>query len=465
MSILSTLSIGAQSLKTQQLAIQTTGHNLANVATPGFSRQRVELVSAYPSFVGGIFVGQGVDAASVQRVVDRFTEAELLSLHREVGYSGAESWALSSLQEVFPLSGGVNGALSELFGALADLASNPAGAAERVSVIAKARAVGENLALTRQSLTSLQTNLDKDLQSAVERVNILTEKIARLNDQISFIEVRGEPANDFRDQRQTLLQELTSLTGSTVREDANGQVTVLVDGLLLVGGVRFASLNSDTVNANGLHSVTYRNPDGAAFDASSLFSAGEIGSLLNARDNLVQDVIDRIDSFAQTLVGQFNTQHAAGFDLNGNAGGNLFVPIASANGAAAAVRVDATLAADPRLIAAAQSASTLPGDNRNALALVGLRSTTIPALGGLTLEDHFLTLIGDVGAQVQASQSRYDFQQALLTQTQARRESVSGVSIDEEMTKLIQFQRAFEASSLLVTTADEMYQALIEMAR
>jgi flagellar hook-associated protein 1 FlgK len=239
----------------------------------------------------------------------------------------------------------------------------------------------------------------------------------------------------------------------------------LVDGLLLVGGVRFASLNSDTVNANGLHSVTYQNPDGAAFDASALFSAGEIGSLLNARDNHVQDVIDRIDSFAQTLVGQFNTQHALGFDLNGNAGGNLFIPIASATGAAAAVRVDATLAADPRLIAAAQSASTLPGDNRNALALVGLRSTTIPALGGLTLEDHFLTLIGDVGAQVQASQSRYDFQQALLTQTQARRESVSGVSIDEEMTKLIQFQRAFEASSLLVTTADEMYQALIEMAR
>jgi flagellar hook-associated protein 1 FlgK len=465
MSILSTLSIGAQSLKAQQLAIQTTGHNLANVATPGFSRQRVELVAAFPSFAGGVVLGQGVDAASVQRVIDRFTEAELLSLHRQVGYSEAESGVLTAVQEVFPLSGGVTGALGEFFNALSDLASNPAGAAERVNVIAKARAVGDHLALARQSLTSIQINIDKDLQSAVERVNILTEQIARLNGQISFVEVRGEPANDFRDQRQTLLQELTSLTGATFREDVGGQVTVLVDGLLLVGGERFATLNSDSVNANGFHSITYQNPDGAGFDASTLFSAGEIGALLNARDRHGQDVIDRIDRFAQTMVGLFNTQHALGFDLNGNAGGNLFAPIVSAAGAAAAVRVDAGLAADPRLIAAAQAANTLPGDNRNILALVGLRSTAIPALGGLTLEDHFLSLIADLGAEAQASQSRYEFQQGLLTQTQGRRESVSGVSIDEEMTKLIQFQRAFEASSMLVRSADEMYQALIEMAR
>lgn len=465
MSILSTLSIGAQSLKAQQLAIQTTGHNLANAATPGFSRQRIDLVSAFPSFEGGVVLGQGVDVTSVQRVIDRFTEAELLSLHRQVGYSRAENWVLDSVQEVFPLSGGVNGALSEFFGALSDLTSNPAGAAERVMVIAKARALGESLALARESLTSLQTNIDKDLQSAVARVNILTEKIARLNDQISFVEVRGEPANDFRDQRQTLLQELTSLTGSTFREEKDGQVTVLVEGLLLVGGVRFATLSSDSVNVNGLHGLSYQNPDGAAFDVSSIFTSGEIGSLLNARDNLVQHVIDRLDLFAQTLVGQFNAQHALGVDLDGNAGGNLFTPIASTAGAAAAVRVDPALAADPRLIAAAQLPSTLPGDNRNALSLAGLTSTTIPALGGLTFGDYFRSLISDTGAQAQASQSRYDFQQGLLSQIQARREAVSGVNVDEEMTKLIQFQRAFEASSMLVRSADEMYQALIEMAR
>jgi flagellar hook-associated protein 1 FlgK len=123
------------------------------------------------------------------------------------------------------------------------------------------------------------------------------------------------------------------------------------------------------------------------------------------------------------------------------------------------------LSANPRLIAAAAAPTALPGDNRNALAMLGLRSATVPALGGLTMEDYFLSLVSDLGARAQAAQSRDDFQQSLLSGAQARRESASGVNIDEEMTKLIQFQRAFESSSMLVRTADEMYQDLIDMVR
>lgn len=465
MSITSTLSLAAQSLKVTQLAIQTTGHNLANVATPGFSRQRVDLVSAYPSFNGGVFIGQGVNVAGVSRAVDRFVEAELLSLNGEVGYSDTQSRALNSIQEAFPLPGGVNGALSEFFGALSDLANNPAGLTERVSVIGKARALGDTLAQTRQVLTSLQRDIDQDIGSATQRLTVLTEQIAGLNNQISFSEVRGEAANDFRDQRQTLLQELVALTGATVREVEDGQVTVTAGGLLLVGGDRFATLSSDAVGANGLHLVTYQSPDGTSFDATTLFGAGKIGSLLQARDVQVQQTIDQLDLVAKTVVDEVNAQHALGYDLTGAAGGDLFTAIATTAGAAANVQVSAAIAADPRLIAAATSASALPGDNRNALALVGLRSTPFAALGGQTFEDRFLSLVGDIGSQAQAAQSRFDFQQALLTQTQSRRESVSGVNLDEEATKLIQFQRAFEASSMLVRTADEMYQSLIDMVR
>jgi flagellar hook-associated protein 1 FlgK len=288
-------------------------------------------------------------------------------------------------------------------------------------------------------------------------------QIAGLNKRIAFTEVGGEFANDFRDRRQTLLQEITNLTGATVRDDTNGQVTVTVGGLLLVGTDRHASFQADDVNLAGLHALTYTSPDGTSFDASTLITGGQIGSVLNVRDNLVQDMIDRVDLFAKNLVDEVNAQHALGFDLIGNPGGNLFNPIAVVAGAAATVEVDAALAADPRLIAAAASPDALPGDNRNALALVDLRSTTLAALAGQTLEDYFLALVGDVGVQVEGAQTRFEFRQELLTRTQARRESVSGVNIDEEMTKLIQFQRAFEASSLLVRSADEMYQAVIEM--
>jgi flagellar hook-associated protein 1 FlgK len=235
--------------------------------------------------------------------------------------------------------------------------------------------------------------------------------------------------------------------------------------LLLVGGDRAASLDAETLNAVGLHSVTYTTPDGLSLDATAQLTGGKLGSILDMRDVQTQNIIDRLDQFAKTLVDEVNAQHALGFDLTGAAGGDFFTPLAASAGAAANVSVAAAVGADPRLIAAAASAATVPGDNRNALALANLESTAFPALGGLTLQDALLSLVGDVGSRAQTAQTRIDFQQALLSQTQARRESVSGVNIDEEMTKLIQFQRAFEASSLLVRTADSLYQSLMEMVR
>jgi flagellar hook-associated protein 1 FlgK len=465
MSILSTLSLAAQALKAQQLAIQTTGHNLANVATPGYSRQTVDFVSAYPSFEGGVILGQGVNVANIQRVVDRFSEAELLDLQAGSGYADARNQALASIQSAFPTSGGIDAALSSFFNALADLSNNPAGTAERISLIGKANALGQALALTRQTLGGEQSNLDQNLQGAAQQVNGLVGQIATLNVQISTSEIGGQQANDFRDQRQSLLQQLTNLTGATTQEDASGQVTVNVGGLLLVGGNRYATLKTDTLNSAGLHAVTYQSPDGSSFDATTLFTQGQIGSLLNLRDSQVPGIISRLDQFAKTLVDQVNAQHGLGFDLTGAAGGNFFAPLSTTAGAAANVQVDSAIVADPRRIAAAAAASTVPGDNRNAQALATLQSTSFAALGGLTLEDHFLSLVGDVGSQAQTADSQARYQHLLLTQTQARRESVSGVSIDEEMTKLIQFQRAFESSSLMVRTADQMYQSLIDMVK
>ncbi len=465
MSITSTLSIAAQALKVQQLAVQTTGHNLANVATPGYSRQRVDLVAASPSFEGGVWVGRGVDAAGVQSIVDRFSEAELLTVNGKVGFSETEHRSLSAIEQAFPTSGGIDAALNNFFGALSDLASNPSGQAERVSLIGKANGLGESLRQARNVLLSIQTNLDKDLEATGRQLNVLTKQIAALNQQIAFGESTGEPANDFRDQRQVLLQQLSHLTGITSREEKDGQVTVMAGNLLLVSGSRAATVDSSTLGPSGLHVLLFQGPDGLTYDATSLFTAGQIGAILKTRDSDMPEIIDRLDLLAKTVVDQVNAQHAGGFDLDGAAGGNFFTPMISQSGAAGLVQVDSAVVSNPRLIAAASAAAGAPGDNRNALALVNVQNASIPALGNLTIQDYFLSVLGNIGEQAQTVEERLDFQKALLTQTQTRRESASGVNIDEEMTKLILFQRAFEASSRLVTTSDEMYQSLIEMAR
>ncbi len=467
MSILSILQVGAGAMLAQQQALQTTGHNISNADTPGYARQRVDLTAAYPTNRGSFFLGLGVNPTAVSGIVDNFMEAQLVSLKSGLGSSDAEYRALAGVADALPVTEehGVGPAVEKFWSALSELANNPGGQAERLNLIGSARTLGAVLGQTRSALVDVQTHLDKDLDTAVRRVNTILPQIASLNGKIVEGEVSGQRANDFRDQRQLLLQDLSRLTGATAHEESDGQLSVQVDGLLLVSGQSAASLDGSQLNSAGFHTVTYVNPEGASFDATSLLTRGEIGGLLTSRDTTVTGFIDRLDVFAKNLVDTVNAQHALGFDLNGAAGGSFFTPIAATAGAAGVVQVDSAVLADPHLIAAAQSATSVPGDNRNAQALAGLQTSVQVALGNRTFKDYFVGLVSDVGQQLQTSQDASEFQQALLDQTQARRESLSGVNIDEEVTNLIKFQRAFEAASRLISIGDEMYETMINIIR
>lgn len=466
MSIITSLSIAARAMQAQQEAIQTTSHNIANVATPGYSRQRLSLSTAYPILEGQLLLGNGVSATGVQSVVDRFAEADLLGRQSSLGFTQAEARALGGIQDAFPVSGGVADALDRFFNAWSALSNNPGGQAERTAVINAANALGDQFRATRSLLTSAQYTLDQDVNQDVGQINSLISRIADYNTQIAAVEASGQTANDLRDQRQVLLQDVSRLTGATVLGGAPGeQLTVLAGGLVLVAGSRAATLDASTFAPSGFREVTYTSPEGLSFDATALFTGGDLGGTLSMRDAEIPGMLGRLDQLAKSLVDQVNTQHTAGFDRNGAPGGNFFNPIGAVAGAANSIQVTAAVAADPSLIAAAASAAGAPGDNGNALAMAALQSTTIPALGNKTPADYYLALVQDVGAEAESAARNLDFQQALVTQAQARRDSVSGVSLEEEMTNLILFQRAFEASSVLVRTGDEMYQTILDMVR
>ncbi len=467
MTILSTLNIASEAMQAQQQALQTTGHNISNAATPGYSRQRADMTSAFPLQQGTIILGQGVKVAEIRSVVDKFLEAQLTSLKGGVGFADAQSRPLASVQELFPTDGqsGIGAALQAFFSALSDLSINPGGKTERVQLIATAQALGNAFAETRSGLVSAQTNLDKDLHGKVSELDALLPQIADLNREIAASEVSGNPANDLRDQRQLLLQQVSSLTGATIQESANGQVSVVAGNMLLIRGDRAGSLDDSNLGSSGFRQILYRTRDGTSFDATSLLNQGEIGGLLATRDAELPALIDRIDQLAKTLVDGVNSQHASGFDLNSAAGGNFFDPIASVSGAAAQVRVTSAITADPSLIAAAQDAGGVPGDNRNALALANLGNAPFASLGNSTFNDYFLSLEEDIGGKAQNSQSASDFQSSLLNQAQVQRDAASGVNMDEEMTNLIQFQRAFQAASLLVQKGNEVYQSILDMVK
>ena len=472
MSILALLNIAGQALGAQQNALRTAGHNLSNVDTPGFSRQRVELVSAAPDVQGQFSIGLGVQVGGISSVVDRFLEDQLVRQHGATGFAEAESRALSLISEAFPLgeAEGLNAAFDSFFSALNDVVNNPSGLSERILLVSRAQTLGETFGQVRSTLTNAQIGLDKDLDRTVRSLNAVLPQIAELNKQIVAAESGGGRANDLRDQRQNLLQEVARYSDATVIEDSDGRVLVQVSGLVLVGADRAATLTTTIDPASNLRQITYQGSGGGNANVTTLFDDGEIGALVQARDTTLPGLVDRLDALAFNFVSTVNTQHALGFDLNGTAGGNFFTaipaaapPAATHAGAAALVQVAAALAADSDLIAAAQDATGVPGDNRNVLALVNLQTTTVATLSNQTFQDSFLSMVADIGSQVQASENAANFQKALLTQTQVKRESVSGVSIDEEMTNLIKFQRAFEAAARLITVGDEMYQRVLAM--
>src|SRR5258706_27956 len=467
MSILTTLSIAARAMQAQQDALQTTSHNIANVGTPGYSRQRVNLSAAPPILEGQLLLGNGVSVTGVKSVVDRFAEMELLSRSAALGFAQAESRALGGVEDAFPVAGGLQDGLDAFFNAWSALSNNPGGQAERVALINAASGLGSQLRQTRGLLVNAQANLDQDLNQSVGQVNSLLSQIADYNGQIAAAEAGGQPANDLRDQRQLLLQDVSRLTGATVIGGGQGeQLSVLVGGLVLVSGDRAAALDAGTLAPSGFRQVTYSSPDGGLnFDATQLFTQGEVGGILAMRDVRIPDMIGRLDQLAKTLADQVNLQHAAGFDLNGAPGGDFFTPIGAVAGAANGLQVAAAVAADPSLVAAAQTAAGAPGDNRNALAIAALQNSLLAALGNQTPGDYYRSLVQDAGAQAESAGNNLDFQQSLLSQAQVRRDGLSGVSLEEEMTKLILFQRAFEASSVLVRTGDEMYQTILNMVR
>jgi flagellar hook-associated protein 1 FlgK len=182
MSILSILHVGAGAMLAQQQAVQTVGHNLSNVDTPGYARQRVNLATAFPVNKGLFFLGMGVNVTGVTGIVDSFMEAQLVGLKANLGSAEAEHRALAGVADAFPVTEqeGIGPALEAFWGALSALANNPGGQAERVNLVGRARTLGDILGQTRTALTDVQTHLDRDLDTAVRRVNVILPQIASL---------------------------------------------------------------------------------------------------------------------------------------------------------------------------------------------------------------------------------------------------------------------------------------------
>ena len=455
--------IGSNALAAYQRALAVTGQNIANVNTPGYSRQEIILNEALPENGRPGQIGTGVEASEIRRSVDTFVEQQLLSSNERLGQFGAAQKSLSKIQLLFNDSNdqGIAAGLNEFFKAWQDVATNPADLTARTVLLSKADGVTTLLNQGASQLSTQRISLDGQVQNGINDVNALASKIADLNSQIKLIEVSGQQANDLRDQRGRFLNDLAGLVDISSIEDATGQVTVFVGiGQLLVTEQKAYELTGvANVANNGLLDVRYDGGTGPNTDITSVIGSGRLKGLIDARDTTTVGLQTSLNTLTSELVSQVNAQHRLGYGLDGSTTQDFF----EATGTTAST-ISLALS-DRQKIAASSTAAGVPGNNVNALALSSLQTASVAGLGNTTFQGYYSAMAGSFGATIQGVTRDLQGQEILHDQLLAHRAEVAGVSMDEELINLLKYQRAFEAASKLITTSDEMLQTILTLKR
>lgn len=457
-NILGLLDIGRGALLAHQKAISITGHNIANVNTPGYSRQRVNLATSLGLTSASGQMGTGVRVSDIQRIYDQFLGSQINTESYNLGKWEAQKSSLERVEIIFDETTGfgLNQTMGDFWNAWQDLANNPEGHTERQVLVSKSEIMAETFNKISSDLNQQQNDIDSSIEGAVIEINTIAGQISDLNIKISDIEKSGQSANDLRDERDLLLKELSSMIDISSFEGDDGQVTVLVgNGRPLVQPPYSLSLSTVT-NASGHEDVVWVDRDGNSVDITNDISGGKLKGWLEVRDVKIEDYKTRLDDLASSIITEVNNLHTAGFDLNGAAGGAFFTGTSASD-----IAVDTNIINDVNLIAA--SGTGAPGDNSNSIAIVNLQNGLLMSGGTATYDDFYNSLVSDVGIDAQSAQMNYDHQTAMALSLDNYRESISGVSLDEEMVNLVKFQHAYDAAAKLISAVDEMMNTVMNM--
>ncbi|NOY52379.1 MAG: flagellar hook-associated protein FlgK [Deltaproteobacteria bacterium] len=560
-AILGILDTSLKSLQSQQIALEVSSHNIANVNTPGYSKQSAVMETTNPASLGSVGqLGTGVMVSHIERTHDNFTTNQINLQEQYYGSATAKKATLTAAEMVFNESngGGLGSAISDFFNAWESLAGRPESSAERTGVVQSANNLVSEFSRVYEHVSGVKDESDRSISSVVDQINDLSSEITDLNVQIQSIEAGGQHANDLRDKRDLLIQQISELVGVHSLEADDGLVSiVLPGGISLVQGISYNSLS--VTNGSSGSVVNLVDSTGTVTDITSRISGGKLGGNIQARDDDIKSYLDTLNDLAARIVIEVNKVHYGGYGLDGSTG-NLFftqVPLTSSadssntggasistgtisdptaltaddyeirftsssaydvvntttgttvatgsgytsggnitdipgitvvitdgggapaagdifsvginkTGMAKGISVSSAVASSTDKIAAATEdpiSVSGTGDNRNALAIGDLTDSDTMNAGTATFGEAYSFLVSDVGyasSQAEKDENLYDLSIQELTNL---RDSVSGVSIDEESVNLIKYQNAYSAAARMFNVAKDLMDILVNLGR
>ena len=362
-----------------------------------------------------------------------------------------------------PSDTGLASSLEQLWSAFSDLSTNPTSSAARGVVRQRAAQVSAQLNQFGNQIADAQVVARTRLLESAGRVNMLASQVAEINARIVAAEAEGKQAPDMRDQRDSKIDELASLIGATSYPQADGSVNVNIGGDSLVDGANFKKVRIQATlgDPTKLGVAIGENASGGAPVETMYQVGGQMAGTLDSYNTILPSSLTTLDGVAAALVSATNTAHANGF-VGATPAGNFFDP---ARTTARTIRLDASIVANVANIAAS-GISGEPGDNSVAIAMSRLRDTPV-SINGQTasISEGYRTVVASIATSVNGAQGTATAARTLATQSDTRRESIKGVSIDEEMVNLMKFQQSYAAAARLVSVVDEISNTLINLGR
>src|ERR1700683_2400243 len=451
-SLNASMAIALSGLTAEQGALQVTANNVANVNTPGYSREQAELVTSDPVTIEPLTYGTGVTLQSIESIRDPLLESQIQQQSQSVGQYSTLTSALQQTQVNFTASSNDIGTeITNFFNSINQLSTNPSDLSLRQGVLTAAGNMADSFNTVANNLSQQQGSLDLSVVQSVGQINQLTQQIAQLNQQVGNLQNLGENAGSFVDQRQQAIDQLSSLVNISVIPSDNSLTLTTGNGAPLVVGQQSFQLQTQ-ITPGGLHDVYSQGND-----ITSQITSGQLGGTLEARDQEIPAIQGQLDTLAAGLANAVNTVQAGGFDLNGVKGTDLFnPPPAGVTGAAASLLV---WVPDPPLLAA-HSAGT-SGSNGNAEKMYALSNQ--PIIAGQTPTDYYSGVVFNVGNDTANALAEQTASSSILQQLNDQRATISGVSLDEEAANMVQYQNAYSASAQMITAINNMMYTVVNM--
>ncbi|MHB1313897.1 MAG: flagellar hook-associated protein FlgK [Christensenellales bacterium] len=483
------LEIAKTGLYVSQTALEVIGHNISNAATKGYTRQRVITQSVDAAMLNTRFskvvtgsVGGGVELQSVSQIRSDYIDRELRREYAALGEWKTHAETLEYIESLFDETSdnSISSALADFYNSLSDLSTDPASMELRTNVQQNSIKMTDTLNHYYTQLTELQNEQNESMYTMVQSINDLLTNIGDYNSQIYAYELSGEPANDLRDKRNLVLDELSQLVNIEYGEGADGKLTVSVQGQALVNHnlvtkIEAAADQTGAVSGETGYYSFYLEGTATAFE----YSGGSLKACIFMRDgNSVDEIgiprlLSGLNKLCQSLAEEFNAVHNDGYTMpsgsTASQTGIDFFNVPSGDYSlitAGHFRLSDAILEDVNNIAASSqmidlaASNTQEGNNENILALYALSSSdTIEDIGNF--EDYLKSIISEIAIDSAHGISMYESQATVVENLENRKESTSGVSIDEEMIDMIKYQHAYSAASRLITAIDETLDTLV----